>query len=247
MNDTSSREIETSPARGQEFRTELEQYARTQGIDVFGVANLCGLGIPHHHSIDRLLDRFPRAVSIGVRLPKAVLDDIEDAPTILYAHAYKTANWVLDQTGLRIAGRIQSYGYGAAPIAASQTVDWERQLGHLSHRAVAQLAGIGSQGYSGLTIHPLYGAQVRYATILTDIPLRTDTPAEPVCRWCTTCGACITACPAQAIRPDHFDRDACIAQLTRFSKIQGVGKHICGICVKVCQGHIHRENRDTPP
>jgi len=238
MNSTPSIENEHAPDRGDRLRADLEQYASSQGIDVFGVADLSGSDIPHHPSIDRLLDRLPRAISIGVRLPKDVLDDIDDAPTILYAHAYKAANWVLDQTTLRIANRIQTLGYGAAPIAASQIVDWTRQLGHISHRAVAQLAGIGSRGISGLLVHSQYGAQVRYATILTNAPLRTDIPAEPFCSFCNKCSACIDACPAQAIDHDRFDRDACRAQLTRFAKIQGVGKHICGICVKVCNGRF---------
>ncbi len=233
MNESSSK---GTPELGDRYRTELDEYARGQGIDVFGVADLCGLCIPHHPSLDRLLDRYPRAVSIGVRLPKDVLDDIEDAPTILYSHAYKTANWILDQTALRIVNRIQSHGYGATPVAASQIVDWQRQWGHLSHRAVAQLAGIGSTGLSGLIVHPQYGAHVRYATILTNIPLRTDTPADPICRYCTTCGACIAVCPAGAIRHDRFDRQACMSQLKQFSKIQGIAKYICGICVKACRG-----------
>jgi len=173
---------------------------------------------------------------MGVRVPKDVLDDIDDAPTILYAHVYKAVNWVLDQTALRIANRIQTLGFSAAPIAASQVVDWRRQLGHISHRVVAQLAGIGSRGISGLLVHPQFGAQVRYTTILTDAPVDTDTPAEPFCSFCKQCGACISMCPAQAIHHDRFDRDACINQLTQFAKIQGIGKRICGICVKACPG-----------
>jgi len=227
---------EQEPSRSDQLRADLEQYAHSQGIDLFGIADLSGSDVPHHPSIDRLLDRLPRAISIGVRLPKDVLDDIDDAPTILYAHAYKAANWVLDQTALRLVNRIQTLGHGAAPIAASQIVDWTRQLGHISHRAVAQLAGIGSRGISGLLVHPQFGAQVRYATVLTNAPVRTDIAAEPFYSYCKMCGACIDACPAQAIHHDRFDREACLAKLAQFAKIQGIGKHICGICVKVCNG-----------
>jgi len=227
---------EQIPGRSDKFRAELEQYAHSQGMTVFGVADLCGLDVPHHDSIRRVLSRFPRALSIGLRLPQAVLDDIDDAPTILYAHAYKAANWVLDQTTLRIANRIQSSGYGAVPIAASQVVDWDRMIGHLSHRAVANLAGLCSMGLSGLAVHPQAGAQIRYATVLTNMPLRTDVPAPPLHSRCATCGACMAACPAGAISRGGFNRNACMAQLAQFSKIRGVGKHICGICVKVCTG-----------
>ena len=216
--------------------TDLEQYTCSQDVELFGIADLTGSDIPHHPSIDRLLDKMPRAISLGVRVPKDVLDDIDDEPTILYAHVYKAVNWVLDQTALRIANRIQTLGYGAAPIATSQLVDWVHQLGHISHRAVAQLAGIGSLGISGLLIHPQFGAQVRYTTILTDVPVRTDIPAEPFCTFCKQCGACIDMCPAQAIHHDRFERDVCKNQLTQFAKIQGIGKRICGICVKACPG-----------
>ena len=80
-------QYEQKPGRSDKFRADLEQYAHSQGMTVFGVADLCGLDVPHHDSIRRVLSRFPRALSIGVRLPQAVLDDIDDAPTILYAHA----------------------------------------------------------------------------------------------------------------------------------------------------------------
>ena len=221
-----------------QYSSDLSEYVSTQGVDVWGIADLTGLAIPHHPSAAGLLGSLSRAISIGIRIPSAVLDDIKTEPTLLYAQTYKAVNWVLDQTALRLSNRIQSHGYSAAPIPASQVVDWVNQQGHLSHRAVAQLAGVGSKGWSGLIVHPRYGARVRYATVLTNMPLSTDTPADPLCQSCSSCGKCVAMCPAHAIRPDRFNRDACIAQLKEFAKIQGVGKHICGLCVKACPGHI---------
>jgi epoxyqueuosine reductase len=218
------------------FRMQIETYVHDQGIDLFGVADLDGPGVPHHHSLDNVLDQMCRGIVLGVRLPRAVLDDIDGAPTTLYAHSYKAANWVLDQTGLRVANRIEAEGYHAVPVAASHLIDWVRQMAHISHRAVAQLAGLGSKGHSGLLVNERYGAQIRLATILTDMPLIPDAPAESMSPLCDKCGECIKVCPANAITPDTFDRKACYAQLKRFEKIQGVGKHICGVCVKACRG-----------
>ena len=227
----------TSESKIKSFRTQLEECARSQGIDLFGIADLDGPGVPHHHSIDNVLCKMNRGIALAVALPRAVLDDIDDAPTTLYAHAYKTANWILDQTALRLVNRIQSEGYQALSIGASQIIDWVHQHGHISHRAVAQIAGLGSRGYSGLLITPQYGAQVRLTTILTNMPLTPDKPADSMSPKCKKCGACIKVCPATAISPNRLDRSACYAQLKYFEKAQGVGKLICGICIKVCRGN----------
>ncbi len=68
---------------------------------------------------------------------------------------------------------------------------------HISHKAVARMAGLGWQGKSLLLINPEYGPRVRLVTILTDMPL---TPDGPVKNRCGACLECVQACPASAIK-----------------------------------------------
>jgi epoxyqueuosine reductase QueG len=55
---------------------------------------------------------------------------------------------------------------------------------------------------------------------------------------CGGCEACISACPAGAIKtePSGFDHLGCYDMLNRFRKERNIGHHICGVCVKICRG-----------
>jgi epoxyqueuosine reductase QueG len=210
---------------------ELKAVALSEGMTLFGVASLEDIRASFHESIARIASQFDRAISIGCRLPDAVVEDIEDHPTLLYARAYKTANWLLDQAAARLAARIQRAGGNAVPIPASQIVDWETQLGHLSHKSVGREAGHGWIGKSGLLVNAFHGARVRYATVLTDVPVPLDTQGDG---GCGECRSCIEMCPAGAISDERYDKQECLAKLKEFASVRGIGQYICGVCVKAC-------------
>lgn len=179
------------------------------------------------------------AISLGYRLSDAVLSTIEEGPSLIYKHHYKTVNWILDQTAEQVANLLQSAGYGSLAIPASQVVDWKDERGHFSHRVVARECGLGWIGKSGLLVHPQYGARVRYATILTDFPL--SDYVDMFCKEtgqmeCGSCNECIDACPAGAISEAGYERHKCVAKLKQFAGIRGIGVSVCGVCVKVCGG-----------
>jgi epoxyqueuosine reductase QueG len=174
-------------------------------------------------------------ISIGVRLSPSVLAGIEDSPTLIYKWHYQQANAFLDRTAFRICQTILGLGHRALPIPASQMVDWTMPQGHLSHRSVAENAGLGWRGRSNLLVTKKYGSQVRLVSVLTDLPLSVDVPMTFQCESCRTC---IDACPAGALgeRPEEYDLGKCQTLLTRFSKMSGIGVQICGVCVKSCPG-----------
>lgn len=173
------------------------------------------------------------AVSAAIRLSKSVLDEIEDRPTKMYFHHYRQANSLLDHIAMRISNFIQSEGFNALPVPASQIVDWEKQTAYLSHKKIAELAGIGWLGHNNLIVHPQFGSQVRLVTILTDMPLSVDKPLK---NDCGECKKCIEVCPAAAIkeRRNDFDHMACFEKLKYFQRQRFVDQYICGICVKAC-------------
>jgi epoxyqueuosine reductase len=98
-------------------------------------------------------------------------------------------------------------------------------------------AGIGWIGRNNLLVHPRFGAQVRYNTVLTDMDLPTD---EPCGSGCGDCPACEAACPARAIGtgPADFDHRGCFDLLTQFKNKRNLGHHICGLCVRACGGDV---------
>jgi epoxyqueuosine reductase QueG len=173
------------------------------------------------------------AITIGAPVSAAVLKGCIIGPTRHYLHNYRMINWLLDQTAAKLSVAIQSAGYSALPIPASQIVDWEAQTAHLSHKMMALRAGLGWIGRNNLLVHPRYGSKIRLATILTDMPLDTDTP---LAQDCGDCRKCIEICPVNAIRDSHkeWNKSACLEKLKYFAKAHNVGQYICGLCVKVC-------------
>ena len=213
---------------------DLKALALSSGAAVFGVGQTDDLR-PHYEALP--LDQTEgliRGITIGAPVSAAVLRGCVIGPTRHYLHNYRMINWLLDQTAAKIAIAIQTAGYSALPIPASQIVDWEAQTAHLSHKMIAIRAGLGWIGRNNLLVHPQFGSKIRLATILTDMPLRTDAPLQ---RDCGDCRKCIAVCPVSAISDSHreWNKAACLEKLKYFAKAHNVGQYICGLCVKVCQ------------
>lgn len=214
------------------YQAELESLARREGMAVFGVADMEPLQGILHDSILNSSQQLRFGISLGFRLSDPIIDSIQDRPTLIYKHHYKVANYMLDRAAAAIHSFIVERGYRALPIPASQVVDWEKNLGHLSHKAVAVQAGLGWIGKSALFIHPVHRARLRLATVLTDLPLE---PAKKrLDLSCGSCRACIEACPAGAISEQGYDRNRCADKLREFSRMPGIGQSICGVCLKAC-------------
>lgn len=214
---------------------KLKTFALKQGICLFGVADVTSIQDNFHIDPPESIANLNRGISMAVRLSDAVLEGMVDRPNLLYKHHYREANELLDTVAFRVASLIGEWGHGALAIAASQTIDWRRQMGHLPHKKVAVLAGLGWLGRHNLVVNPRHGARIRLVTVLTDLPLKVDRPVEESCRNCLDC---LPVCPAGAIgeRPEEFDHQACFQQLGHFAKKENIGYYICGVCQKACRG-----------
>ncbi len=221
---------------GNAARKELEIFAGSQGISLFGAADI--RGVREGFLLDpETTGRFDSALSLGARLSDAVLEDIRSEPTPLYFHHYKQANYLLDRAAHLVSQWIQERGHRALPVAASQIADWEGQRGHVSHKKIGLLAGLGWIGRNNLLVNPEAGARFRLVTVLTDMPLAPDKPREG---RCGDCRRCVAVCPAGAVKEDaaDFDHRACYEKLREFRRRGLVGQLICGVCVKACRGPI---------
>lgn len=219
----------------EELYKELKEESFRLGVDLFGVAYLKGKEWEVEELPSDITDSFPYGISIGIALCKGVIEQITDHPTLFYLHHYKQANYILDQVAFRLAKKVEKMGGRALPIAASQIVNWERQRGHLDHKLVAELAGLGWRGRNNLLVTPRYGARIRLATVLTDLPMKTDAPYTGP--GCGDCKKCLLACPAGAIGESFkdFNHLRCFEKLKEFKKNYNLGQYICGICIKVCK------------
>lgn len=211
-----------------DIKEEIKKFLVKFGVTIVGFGE-----VPDEVAILEIEEKFPRVIVFGYPLSKSVLKTVKDRPTLIYKHHYKTVNWLLDQTAYHLVRFVEAQGNRAIAIPASQTVDWEDHRGHISHKLLAREAGLGFIGRSGLLVHPKLGAQVRYASIITDLEF---TPDERTEGDCGSCKKCIVVCPAQAISEEGVELSRCLETLNEFSKIRGIGQHICGVCVKVCDG-----------
>jgi len=213
--------------------TGLKKFAESQGISLFGVADIQAVKSGFQLS-ERLLAKLDKAVCLGLRLSQSILDEISNVPTRLYFHHYRTVNASLDQTALKVANFIQNKGFSALPVPASIILDWENQKAHLSHKKLGVLAGLGWIGRNNLLVNKKLGSQFRLATILTDMPLKINTQTKD---GCGTCRLCVKMCPAEAIKDDpaDFDHIKCFEKLKEFQKQKLVDQYICGVCVNVCK------------
>jgi epoxyqueuosine reductase len=210
------------------IKEEIQQFLNRCGVGPIGFGQ-----VPENVTFHEIENRFPRVVVFGYTLSASVLATIKDHPTLIYKHHYKTVNWLLDQTAYHLVRFIEETGNQALAIPASQVVDWKEHKGHVSHKLLAHEAGLGFIGRSGLLVHPKLGARVRYVSVLTDADFE---PNEKIDAECDTCKKCLTACPAHAISEKGVDILRCYEKLEEFAKIRGIGQHICGVCVKVCDG-----------
>ncbi len=214
---------------------QLKNIALAEGASLFAVADLKKINLEVSSEISPLLAKLDLCISVGVELSDAVLDTIIDKPTLLYSWHYRQVNTLLDHIALGLSRFIQSQHSLSLPVAASQVVDWKAQKAHLSHKHLAKACGLGWIGRNNLLINEKYGSRLRLVSILTDMPLISDPPGNINCRQCR---ACISVCPAQAIKEklEDFQHQACFERLKEFSRLPGIKYHICGICVKACKG-----------
>lgn len=217
---------------------KLRSASQSHGVDLLSSARIHAEQMERFHpSIRDISSSLEFVLVLGFKLSSLVLETVKEAPTWTYYHHYRTVNFALDQAALYLAGEVQRLGYRALPVPATQILDWERLKGHLSHRELGAIAGLGWRGRNNLLVNQEFGSQVRYASVLTDIPLPErgvlGTPDD-----CGDCIQCIRSCPVGAIHEDprDFDLDRCAAQVRRFSKQEKLNALICGLCVRACRG-----------
>lgn len=216
-----------------ELQSQLKNLAREWGADLVG---FCAL----NDSPVKELPQLTYAISIAVKLSDTILQTIDNAPSFVYFQHYRTANALLDNIAFRLARAIEEMGFSALPVAASQSLGKHNPYrGVIPHKTIAALSGLGYVGKSGLFLTEKYGSKVRFATILTSMPLVNELPI--IENGCGDCNICQKACPAGAIYGTlptkdgerNFDAEKCSHYMKEHFQDIGRGS-VCGICIKVC-------------
>jgi len=147
----------------------------------------------------------------------------------------------LGEVVIKLADYIRSLGYAC-------TVEHPVGDSDVMHVPLALKAGFGELGRHGSIIHPKMGPLFRLGSVITDMPLQTDSPIDAgIAAFCDTCKACRRYCPANAI-PDERSPEAGKDHLGNYRYKVDTGKcfpyfakhNYCSICLPVCVYH-HKE------
>lgn len=187
------------------------------------------------------LSKYDYAISLGLSIEDEIIDNLDsDEGRHAYLEAYVETNNRLDNISLYIEKLIKNKGFDALAVNASYILPDERLVGEISHKFVANLAGLGWIGKSCLLITPDYGPRVRWATVLTNLKLASNN--ERINSNCGSCRLCVDICPPKAFKNVEFNENEpresrYNAKLCKeyFDKLENEGKpRLCGLCVKIC-------------
>jgi len=240
-------EKESNIARIKEhFLRELEQvgYAGVLGVASFGTVyrelmpvqgrrleELCGDEFQVHMERGSI-------ICIGTAYPDHVIDCIgaesggaPDKNTWnVYARAYREMNGVLNMISMKVAGRFGGSAIPATLGGLAKEVDNVNEYDKMtiSHRVVAENAGLGWRGRNELVINQRYGCALRFASVITSLPLPYS---EKLPFMCGGCGACLEVCSFLRNKRKLKDyRENC----RRFINALGLEEEVCGKCISAC-------------
>jgi len=181
-------------------------------------------------------DPFRSALVVAKAHEFSALDNPLALPTKAYDQDYRRLNNTLGELVLGMEAQLRREGIHCLAVVPSETLDKEHQRGLVSHRALAQRAGLGVRGRNNLLVTPEFRSRVRLAAILTD--LRVPHVPELIVPYpCVQCNRCREACPSGALgeNPTDYRLDRCLARLENIQSSE-MSPRICGICLAVCPG-----------
>jgi epoxyqueuosine reductase len=242
---TSSTKWQYQSGQAMNVNHRVKGVAETWGADFFGVADL----EPARDAIlaqgGPAIAAFPRAISVGIALLDAIVDQLpyraDRAVAVSYRHhAYDVVNQRLDLLISHMSSLLQREGFRALPIPAAKRVDDNHLCAAFSHKLAAHLAGLGWIGKSCLLVTPEKGPRVRWATVLTDAPL--PLTGKPMDERCGTCNQCVEVCPIHAFtgaafcssepREKRYDAAKCDHYFMEMRKKEA--EAVCGLCLHIC-------------
>ena len=150
------------------------------------------------------------AVSIVCRMHRsAVRSPVRSAAN----NEFHKVSHEVDDVARELVRRLEDMGVSAMnpPMAFPMEFDhYPERAWVVSHKIVAEAAGLGKRGLHRSLIHPKFGSFILLGTVLVDLDV--EAPATPLdYNPCFECRLCVVACPVGAIKPDgYFDFSSCL-------------------------------------
>lgn len=218
------------------YEEELTNYLKDLGASLVGFGNLSNIN-------EKINNTMNYGISIAVKLNPKVIQSINNGATREYYDEYNKINYILDNIADSCVKFINEKGYNAIGQTSTYITSDDNLTTQIPHKTVATRAGLGWIGKNALLITHEYGSAIRLTSVITDMPLKTNSPINE--SKCGTCNKCESTCPAKAIkgslwsvnskREELIDPHQCRKTARRLFKDRvGIEITLCGKCIEVC-------------
>lgn len=228
---------------GLKLKEDLLEFAKEEGADLVGVADLDQIDFPKDQDPRDLFETAESAISVGKPINKASILNLpmSRGPYML---EFNEVNRRLNSINHKITNYLEEKGHNSLGVP----INWVRPgsdedsralTAKVSHKHVAVEAGNGEFGINNLVINEEYGPRCRYTTILTTADLEPD--ELNIKTLCDECERCVEICPVNALddwenkfSPREgwkIDKQTCYHYIWDKDKLNG---QRCGLCIKAC-------------
>ena len=160
-----------------DLKNKIKEFAHTKGADFTGIASCKSLdGAPVGHKPENLLPSVRSVISCAKRIPNSV---VNEGPPTSYHNMMRILEVQLGFVSYATSVFIEYFEWLAIPIASNRSnYDWDPETQHgrgdISHKHVAEAAGVGRMGKNSLLITPEFGNRVQLVSIVTNLDLEPD-------------------------------------------------------------------------
>jgi epoxyqueuosine reductase QueG len=217
------------------MKEDIRKIFMKLGADVCGIANIDRFaGAPEGFSPTDIFPECRSVVVFGIAVPKGTT---KVSPRMIYKQFSYITKIELDRIAYYGSLEIERNFRGlAVPVPSDGPYEyWDaekmegRGLISMKHAAVA--AGLGTLGKNTLLLNEKFGNTLNIGAVLTDLELRSDEPAENICR--DDCRLCLDSCPAGALDGVSANQKLCRMN-TYQSNARGFEVTNCNKCRVVC-------------
>jgi putative sterol carrier protein/ferredoxin len=207
-----SMQTKSVPSMGEPLDAEwLRELCLECGADDAGFTTLDANELaPWRSSTLSLLPGTKSLASLIIRLNPANIRSVSRAVSDAeYAQGFEKVNAVSREIALKLLAHGVKALFQPAGFPM-ETQNWPGRMWRVSHKTVAEAAGMGVMGLHRILIHPKFGSFVVLGTLLLDREL-TEYGHRLDYNPCIDCKLCSAVCPVGAIGKDgHFSFATCM-------------------------------------
>lgn len=190
--------------------TWLKELCKKAGADDVGLVSIDRPEIADQKmDILSILPETKTLISIVSRMNR---DAVRTATRSIANHEFHETYQSVNESARHIVKELEARGIPAVNAVAAfpmEVQDFPGKSWPVSHKPIAEAAGMGKIGFHRNVIHPKFGNFILLDTILIGAAVTDDTKPLDYSP-CVECKLCVAACPVEAIGPDgSFNFSAC--------------------------------------